>query len=144
MSFSSFFDAEKILTKFIVLAVTFRKMHGREVVSFHRVASLTAYKYLRWIIVLFLVSHCIKVYNICSIHNIHRVYSIYKVCNLSSLLLLVSSFPKMIISCYYWRETFSRACSTMMSIWFINFETVTAGTINLFKTFSASKKEEND
>ena len=63
----------------IVLAVTFRKMHGREFVSFHRVASFTAHKYLRRIIVLFLVSHCITVYNICNTFNIHRVDSIYKV-----------------------------------------------------------------
>ena len=40
-----FFDVEKISKKFIVPAVTFRKIHGREVVSFYRVASLAAYKY---------------------------------------------------------------------------------------------------
>ena len=54
-------------------------VHGREVVSFYRVANLTACKYLRRIIVLFLIFHCIKVYNICNIYNIHRFYSIYKV-----------------------------------------------------------------
>ena len=63
----------------MVSAVTVRKRRVREVVSFYRVASLTAYKYLRRILVLFLVSHRIKVYNICNIYNIHIVYSIYKV-----------------------------------------------------------------
>ena len=57
--------------EFIVLAVTVLKIHGREV-FFYRVASLMAYKYSRRIIVLFLVSHCIKVYNIHSIQNIHN------------------------------------------------------------------------
>ena len=47
MSCSSFFDAEKISKKFIFPAVTIRKVHGREVVSFCRVASLIAYKYSR-------------------------------------------------------------------------------------------------
>ena len=78
--FHLFFSHEgQISKKFIVPAVTVRKMHGREVVSFYRVASLTAYIYLRKIIILFLVSHYIKVYNIFSIYNIHKVYSIYKV-----------------------------------------------------------------
>ena len=62
-----FFNAEEISKMFIVPPVTVRKIHGREVVSYYRIASLTAYKYLRRIIVLFLLSHCIKVYNICSI-----------------------------------------------------------------------------
>ena len=79
MSFSYFFTAEKISRKFIDSAVTVRKIHGREVVSFYRVANLTAYKYLRQIILLFLVSHCNDIYNICNIYNIHRVYIIYKV-----------------------------------------------------------------
>ena len=59
MSFSISFDAEKISKKFLVPVVIFREIHGREVVSFNRDASLTAYNYLRRIIVLFLVSHCI-------------------------------------------------------------------------------------
>ena len=62
--FLVFFYVEKISKQFLVLAVTVRKIHGREVFSFYRVASLTAYKYLRRIIVLLFVSHCIKVYNI--------------------------------------------------------------------------------
>ena len=73
VSFSPFFDAENFLRKFIVPAVTFRKILGRGVVSFYRVASLTAYKYLRRIIVLFVVSHCIKIYNICNIYNINII-----------------------------------------------------------------------
>ena len=59
---SYFLDGEKISKKFIVPTATVRKI--REVVSLYRVASLSAYKYLRRIIVLFFVSHCIKVYNI--------------------------------------------------------------------------------
>ena len=47
MSFFSFFDTENISKTFIVPAVTIRKIHGREVFSFYKVASLTAYKYLR-------------------------------------------------------------------------------------------------
>ena len=43
----SFFDAEKNYKKFIVPAATVRKIRCREVVSFYRVASSTAYKYLR-------------------------------------------------------------------------------------------------
>ena len=97
MSFSYFFDAEKISNKFIISAAIVWKMHGREVVSFYRVDGLTAYKYLRRIIVLFLVFHCIKFYNICNIYNIHRVYSIYKVYNIPSLLLVARSCRKMII-----------------------------------------------
>ena len=69
MSFFSFFDEEHISEKFIVPAVTVRKIHGREVYCY-RVASLTAYKYLRRIILLFLVFHCIKVYNI---HRLNRL-----------------------------------------------------------------------
>ena len=70
VSFSSFFDAEKISKQFIVPAVTIQKIHVREVFSLYRVSSLTAHKYMRQIIVLFLVCHCIEVY------NIHRVYSL--------------------------------------------------------------------
>ena len=39
--------------------------------------------------------------NIFNILNIHRVYDIYKVQNIPSLLWVVSSCRKMIISCYY-------------------------------------------
>ena len=49
LSFS--FDAEKISENFIVPAVTVRKIHDREVVSFYSDVSLTTYKYLRRIIV---------------------------------------------------------------------------------------------
>ena len=55
-----FFDAEKISKMFIIPAVTFRKIHISLVVSVYRVTMLAAYKYLRRIIVLFLVSHCIS------------------------------------------------------------------------------------
>ena len=51
------FDAENISKKFIFLAVTVAKIHARKVVSFYRVASMSAYKYLKRIILLFLVSH---------------------------------------------------------------------------------------
>ena len=73
MSFSSSFDAEKISRIFMAPAVTAQKIHGREVFSFYRVASLTTYKYLRRIIALILISHCIKVYNVCNIYSIHGV-----------------------------------------------------------------------
>ena len=46
ISFPSSFDAEKTFKKFIVLAETIRNVHGREVVSFYRAPSLTAYKVL--------------------------------------------------------------------------------------------------
>ena len=39
MSFLCFFGAERILEKFIALVITFRKIHGRKVVSFYRVDS---------------------------------------------------------------------------------------------------------
>ena len=42
-----FFEAEKISKKFIVPAVNAQKIHCRKVVSFYKVVSLTAYKYLR-------------------------------------------------------------------------------------------------
>ena len=90
-----FFWCRKNVKKLLVPAETVRKVHGKEVVSFHRVASLTAYKYLRRIIVLYLVSHCIKVYNI---YNIHRFHNIHKVWNIPSLLLVLSSWRKMIIA----------------------------------------------
>ena len=41
----SFFWCRKNIYKFIVPAVTVRKIHGREVIFLFRVASLTAYKY---------------------------------------------------------------------------------------------------
>ena len=72
-SFSSLFSTGNISNQFIVPAGTVRKIHGREVVSLYRVACSTAYKYLRRIIVLFLVSHCIKFYNICNNYNTYRV-----------------------------------------------------------------------
>ena len=106
----------------LVPVVTVQKIYGREVVSFYRVASLTAYNYLRRVIVLFLVSDCIKVYNIRNIYNIHRVYSIYKVQNIPSLLSFVSCCRKIIISSYCWIETFSLEYSTI-SIWFGSHET---------------------
>ena len=62
MSFSSFFDAEKISKQFIGPAVTVRKIHGRKVISFYRVASLLGKnrvqiwiqrKKLLWVIELF-------------------------------------------------------------------------------------------
>ena len=45
----------------MVPAATVRKIRGREFFSFYRVTSLTAYKYLRRIIVLFHISQCITV-----------------------------------------------------------------------------------
>ena len=45
---------------YIVPAVTIRKIHGKAIVSFYRIASLTADKYLRRIIQFFLVSHCLS------------------------------------------------------------------------------------
>ena len=52
---------------FLCFSKSFPKTHGREVVSFCKVSSLMAYKYLMRIIVLFLVSHYI------SLQYLHRL-----------------------------------------------------------------------
>ena len=78
---SSFFDAENISRKFIVLAVTVRKIHGREVVSCYRFASLMAVKYLRRIIVLFLYLIALKstIFSIFTIFTEFTVLTEFKI-----------------------------------------------------------------